>query len=619
MKLFKNLLLLFLVAFATTLVDAQNINDKYAQQIESQETGIIPVKVGNKWKKLGTDDKRFNILRTPYGNVATMDSTLVLNTSRNIYPYRYFNKLYTQRDNTRVNYKVLAYGDSVGRSKWVHYGRKLHANLGGNASIETSTASFANEELLSFSANLTDNEYSKWVNGNVYEFAANTVYNVSALAGYSTCISDTIHVFIEPQSSGNFYFKYGDDTSSVSLVTGEALAYLKIIPSSEVNFSNIKVWSDVVTTVLKPQSFTDDKSGIQEINLSEGGLALSNANAANLQLLFFCKKLDIDLIQFEFKDLGWKAALTDLSNEVLDSLTNKTDIFIVGTSPSSSSTFMVQYNYDSYIIAKERGYIYFDGFTPYRSYTTVNNAEMGGDGVHLSQNANLFIANLILKDIFASSEAYAYSNASNDITKPSFLGNNTRIAGASNEKGIKIFNDNTSFNLDYSIEFPRKLSFKSVDNSNTPFSIGGNLSTDPPNFEGKVFKIGDSFIKERTSKIIHFTSNYNSSYDVALQLGTINLQNQTIQTAGSGAFANLYFDSFLKYRIGGAVSQVATTTGNLAPSNFLFPELSYVPSSSTNLLAEAASSSILSVWVKGDFIYVKTDASNLKRVSLATF
>jgi hypothetical protein len=75
MKLFKNLLLLFLVAFATTLVDAQNINDKYAQQIESQETGIIPVKVGNKWKKLGTDDKRFNILRTPFGNVAGVDSS----------------------------------------------------------------------------------------------------------------------------------------------------------------------------------------------------------------------------------------------------------------------------------------------------------------------------------------------------------------------------------------------------------------------------------------------------------------------------------------------------------------------------------------------------------------
>ena len=454
-------------------------------------------------------------------------------------------------------------------------------------------------------ATVSSGEYSKWVTGDI-TYLSNT-HQVTNQTGQSIK-SDLIHLFVSPNSGETLDIVYNGITTTYSLTSPEPLVHIQFSPTSAQTSFTINV--SATTELIRIQGIFDDTeySGMEEWNITKSGLALEDANMSNERLKFFCQELNFDLIQMEWKDTNWSTALNVLSSEVLDSVKNVSDILIIGTSPSNTSVDEIGDNYTSYIVAKQKGYIYFDGFTPFYNFTKAEQRDIQGDGIHFSQKANLFIANLILRDVFSISSAYTPSNAVNDLSKPSRLGNGTDIAN-----GIEFVNDNS---LDFRLKTNRR--FRVEMNGNDVFTVGRDNNF-PTQFNLHYFKMNSLWFREKNIGSIQLTSDFGGTFNSAFHVGVLNLENQPLTANSGNSYANIYYDNSLKYKIAGVVSEVATTTGSIAPSNFLLPEISYTPLPGTDLQNEVSGAAVNSAWTDGDFIYVKTDATTLKRAVLLNF
>ena len=538
---------------------------------------------------------------------------------------RFWNKVYQSRYNDTVaQYTAIIFGDSRGNSFWrAGYGLKLQQALGGLTIVNGLTGQFGSAgDLLKIDNSIkTDTAYSKWVNGNVWQVST-TALEVQSVASNAYTEFTECHIFANSQV-GTMYVLFDTDTIEVDLNTSDALVYLKLT-SDGISKPTFKIWGSTDFTVPIIFRKNELKSGVAEILISEGGLRLEDAILSNDKLLFLCQKVSPDLFQFEFKDSEWETSLTSLADNVLDSIKNTCDVLIIGTTPIEDVTndsLEREHNRFSELLSLEREYTYFDGYYIFESYDKLVELGWQGDGIHVTKTADLFGGDMILQKVFSMPQSGFLSNAVNDTYKPSYLASNTRIAAKNGTTGLEFIDDDSAINLDYTIKFPRYLSFKD-ENDDLEFRIGQSNSypTQIPNY----FLIKDKghFTVENKAGIEYMsfrnsTSNYNGIGGRSLMLNK-----ESAVTSSTSVQGFLFFDvsdSELKWRTNSITSEIAFKTGDLAPSNFLFPEMSYTPSSSSDLQSEVSSSAIWGTWTDVGYIYIKTDASTIKRVALTTF
>ncbi|WP_217603529.1 hypothetical protein [Chitinophaga sp. GbtcB8] len=230
------------------------------------------------------------------------------------------------------------------------------------------------------------------------------------------------------------------------------------------------------------------KSGVDQYTCSQGGIALNDMfkyNAAKKALATYIADGNVDLMTYEMKEglnypdgTTYTQRLNELSDILDATMPQGAKVFIGSTPVSSSNDSQISQNDTLFKVASDRGFIYWDGYTPVKDYQTMVALGWNGDGIHPAESCQAYLVSLMYQDLGLDNIIFGTTpRAVNDRGRASHLGRNSTI-GMDVGKEM-IFSTDATFGIAWDIMTPSLLRFSNSANGTVAAQFSNNLAVNP--------------------------------------------------------------------------------------------------------------------------------------------
>jgi hypothetical protein len=422
-------------------------------------------------------------------------------------------KLATAAAGTASQVKMLVFGDSVADFKGQFIRPVLNAAMGGiRGGIPTAVqdprsgvvGAWLDPSIVSgsYTGPAIGGDFTYWVTGS-YNVITPTS-NVNFLKGGSTPLFTNLAVYyVLENGAGSLNVQIAGTTvqtinaNNSGTPTLGVYTYTQTLASKQVSLmgvsGNVKI--------LEVHYVNATLNGVDLYDLGSPGQELTNMlSGTNAVSMFqqYMTNINPDLFTFEMHHfLNWPTPLSTLSGYLNASIPNA-DILFMGPTPSAPSVpgsadpagtaACLAYNEMVRALCLTNSYIFFNQYEPFQPlcFQTIANLGWQGDGVHLAVPASAWLSSLLIQDLGIDKFLYGYTTkAVNDPLTPSNLAWNSIFrAGYSPDRGTDLgVNTDSTFGYDWTINFPRTLSFATRGNYGTTNSVGwqfsGNTAVNP--------------------------------------------------------------------------------------------------------------------------------------------
>jgi hypothetical protein len=393
---------------------------------------------------------------------------------------------------------VLSFGDSLAGAKMKYLGGAFGKTLiDGNlneSGIDTTASSryrLCGGPCATSSSGVVNNttDFQHSVSGISITIPQNVTANFNVAGTDPTFTHLKVYYYKEP-GAGSFIVNIGGTDVATIDASSAADTILSVYKFTQPLLRK----AISIRTVNNPVNFYEvhyldtTRSGIDQYTCSQGGKALNEMlqyNAARQALKNYLADGDVDFMTYEMKEginypdgTTYVQRLNQLSDVLDASIPQAAKVFIGSTPVSGDNTSQVAQNDTLYKVAREREYIYFDGYKPVKNYETMLALGWGGDGQHPSGRCQAYLASLLYHDLGMDNVVFgAAPRAVNDRGEPSHLGRNTTL-GADVGKEM-IFSTDATFGIDWDIKTPRLLRFSNSLNGAVVAQFSNNLAIHP--------------------------------------------------------------------------------------------------------------------------------------------
>lgn len=298
--------------------------------------------------------------------------------------------------------RIGVFGDSVGNSKPIFLLNKLKQSLGHAGGFFNTVYPQGGASVVN---NVNDGTY--WITGGHYVLPSGGNVVFQQHGGRPLCTKIQIFYVKEP-GAGTFKVQtrntggaYSDEDSYTSVDANDStvgvgvITLTKPIGQWDVNVVGLSGTCHLISGAWENTTY----GGVAVYQFNVGGLSLSTALQSPESIREgVLNALGLDTCFMEFKDGPSFAADLDEWMSFWDAaITKDADWVFIGTSPeqveTTGSIDAVTNNAAMRQYAEANGKIYFDGYTPLRSWADLNSVGWGGDGTHLANAAHAFVAN----------------------------------------------------------------------------------------------------------------------------------------------------------------------------------------------------------------------------------
>jgi hypothetical protein len=311
---------------------------------------------------------------------------------------------------TRKNVRVLTLGDSLSLKKINPLSTVLRRALGGRTGLGGWLVTNVTGGDVGAPTNQVD-QTAVWAQGALTAFAAGDKRSYGVSGANAIWDKATVYYIKEP-GAGTFTVQVDDvNEPGATAVDANAASGLGVITITRGTAATRKLSIVGVTGTVRivPPSWenTTRVGGLFWSDLGQGNLNLATAMAsatgrANLQT--YIADFLPDLITFEVKEVGStvNATVTALLDIIL-AAAPQADVVMIGSSPVSGNDAdqkVANAGMKAAVTARTgQNAIYWDGYTPLVDYPTVLALGWQGDGTHLHDDAQSFLAGLMANDL----------------------------------------------------------------------------------------------------------------------------------------------------------------------------------------------------------------------------
>lgn len=303
--------------------------------------------------------------------------------------------------------RVGVFGDSVGNSKPIFVLNRLKQSLNLAGGFFSTIYPQAGATAVK---NTNSGDY--WINGAHYVLPSGG--NIIFQQGGGRAICTKIQLFyIKEPGAGAFKVQtrntggaYVDEVGYASVDASDSSIGVGVITLTKAYGAwDMNVVGLNGTCRFVGAAYEDEiEGGICVYQFDVGGLPLATSNQTPLPIKSaVLNAIGLDACFMEFKDGStFSGDFAEWMSFWSGNITKPVDWVFIGTSPeeveqTSGSKDAVNNNAVLRAYAEANDSIYFDGYTPLRSWAEVNAAGWGGDGTHLSAAAHAFVANQLYR------------------------------------------------------------------------------------------------------------------------------------------------------------------------------------------------------------------------------
>lgn len=320
---------------------------------------------------------------------------------------------------TPQHLRVVSLGDSVGDVKMRHMFTPLDRAWGGGggfAGASVGAAQFGTGweiggiTTTSTTGTVTDAtaDWSAWPIGKVQRFAtgATRAYGQGGVDAYWDTAK--IYYVMGPSSPDGGTFQPQvegvDEGAPVSTVSGTVALGVVTITKGSVAQRELKIVNLTGAHRIVGVEFQNSAiGGLVHAGLTQGGIALSDAmstSTGRANLATYLEEFDPHLVTVEAKDTSstFATSLALLLPLIKAACPAATIIGIASTPQSSGDADQVIQNAQMRVACAAAGVHFWDGYRPLTNWATVDAFGWGGDGIHLAEEVNAFLAALLMDD-----------------------------------------------------------------------------------------------------------------------------------------------------------------------------------------------------------------------------
>lgn len=422
-------------------------------------------------------------------------------------PRKLMSKLFSAASSVS-SLKIIPFGDSLAFAKIQQVSSFIDRRFGGTSTTAINTAgnvagtvvSNGGDLAITYSGTVTSitGDYSRWFTGLTSLFTSGSSASLIK-SGVDPTFSRIRVFYIKEPGAGTLSLSVGGSvvaSANANSLTQDCgvIEYTKTYGKSACLLS---ASSGDVRVVF---AHVDNMATLPGVDLytsfATGGLSLANSMSylsARNNLSFVLSVINPDLITFEmdddFGDSSANDAAFSLFKSVIDSSIPVADKLFIGSTPRASNDALKirSGNYLRSVCAKEGAdYLFFDSYRIMGSHADMNAIFGSDDGTHPTASAQAFASESLIG--FLSLNSFNLGKIPSPINspqEPSILGWNTRFMLArTSDRGsdLSIETDN-SFGFDWSVIYPRTLSFKARGAYGTSSSVvwqfSSNVSVNP--------------------------------------------------------------------------------------------------------------------------------------------
>lgn len=356
---------------------------------------------------------------------------------------------------SKQHFRKLALGDSIANFKWRFMYDTLRRAWGGGdpgASIgpgETGTGwSLPGITVNATSGTITSAvaDFDAWFSGLTAQFAtgASRTYGIGGVS--ATWDSAKVYYVKGNTANDGGTFKVQvdgvDETGMTSVATTNGsidLGILTLTRGSAAARALTVVNLTGAHRIIGVAFFDSTRGGVINGTVSQGGIPLNSAigtAGARTTLAAYLADYQPDLITLEMKEDSsyYAASLVTLLDLIKTAVPTATVVGIGSTPVLTGDPDQVIQNAQLKAACFAHGYTYWDGYTPVTDYATLNALGWAGDGTHVSDTANAFLAGLMIDDLHLLSHP-ALRTSTRGVSAPKVMADSRIDLGAERTDG----------------------------------------------------------------------------------------------------------------------------------------------------------------------------------------
>jgi len=320
----------------------------------------------------------------------------------------------------KQQFRKLSLGDSIANMKWRFMYDPLKRAWGGadpGASIgagESGTGwALPGITPLATTGTINDalGDFDAWFSGVVsrYTTGASRTYGI----GGANARWDSAKVYYvkgnTANDGGTFKVQVDgvDETGMTSVATTNAsidLGILTLTRGTAASRALTVVNLTGATRIIGVAFYDSTRGGVINGTVSQGGIPLNSAigsAGARTTLTAYLTDYQPDIITLEMKEdeSYYASALATLFGIIKTAVPTATVVGIGSTPIGNNDASQVTQNAQLKAACYAYGFTYWDGYSPVVDYPTLNALGWAGDGIHVDDRANSFLAGLMLADL----------------------------------------------------------------------------------------------------------------------------------------------------------------------------------------------------------------------------
>lgn len=417
---------------------------------------------------------------TASGTVMAGDDVRLVSTYG---PRKIYTKLYNYAAGSGTqSVRTLTFGDSLAFFKPQFVLRYLDAQLGGlsgSTGVPTGAAAYAgsgggwlSQNIIAgtFATNPADG-YTYWPTGQLSQLTTSS--RVQWITGGVTPLFTKLKVYyVRESGAGIFLVKVGGSTvatlnaSNASVALGSyeitqsiAAATVELTHSSG---GNVRI----IGVCFSETAF----NGINNLDVSVGGLALSNAMSSSQARALFTAFVADWAPDMMFVEMDDQIDPTDGARlaDCLDASATGDKVIIASTPSAADPTLATRRDlWKALVATRNRTFFFFDGWTPVSPHQVLVDLGWQGDGTHPGYQCSAYLSDLLMDQLGLKNMVYGKSNKSLNAayTGVSRLQRNSEFVAA----GEKLaFESDATFGYDWNMTIPRAFTISTRGSYGTP-------------------------------------------------------------------------------------------------------------------------------------------------------
>lgn len=303
----------------------------------------------------------------------------------------------------KVRLRIAGFGDSVGGYLFTPFSDKLISMFGWGGAIMTGSGTGGG------TIHSNTNETTYWFNGLWGEI--NGSGSLTYLYGGGRIQATQLKIYyIKESGAGSFQVQtdngtgYVDEGSVVDCDNGgsavsDIITINKTIGAYGVRINQVS--GNVKIIMVVGINEPSDYDGVTVLQMNVGGLGWIEANATSKAITRpVFTDLGIDLAMVEFKETG---SIYNTFKQWVDSFSAAsptTDWVLIGSTPQLNNNDQNKAdNQGLRRVAFEKGWLYFDGYSPFISYNRMDSLDWEGDGLHTAHATGFYKAMMLWRII----------------------------------------------------------------------------------------------------------------------------------------------------------------------------------------------------------------------------